>query len=224
MGRDVSGDEIVTFELDDPASLVLDGGAADLEDVPELPVSEQSPLQALAFTIWALEAGKDVGLTQQIVEKRTGLRVSVEQIRRWRRENRWAENVGSVNHALVESRSTVLATLTYGTVRAASRLVGILNDANATNNEVIKAASTILDRAGFPVMLRGELFQGLVIPEAEDGLDSDLDAEWRSYDPVNGDVVSPDPITSRHGNLAGIDRINETQIRATVGQSISSHH
>lgn len=211
--------EIAPLDVfDDPASIMLDGGGTDTEDVPDLPVSEQSPLQALAFTIWALEAGRDIRKTQDIIKARTGMLVSVVQIREWRRVGKWGENVGSVNHALGNLVFDTRRTISFGTIKAASFLVQLVQDESATNNERFKAAATLLDRGGFPVMMRGELFSGLHMDDYDEVNDAELEAEWNNYSALPGDVVTPDPIEARHGDTGRIGVIADQQLRTDIAQ------
>lgn len=178
--------------IDDLAELVLDGAALDEDATPGVGL-----LQQLAFTIWGFEAGRDLNETQRILHERSGMQVSLHDLRKWRREGAWGESVGQVHQALgVSATTTVRGTLQVASVKAAVGLLRVLNDPNATNNEIIRAASTILDRTGFPVMIRGEMFNGLDVAVNDNVSDEELEAQWSEYQPI-----PPDPMDERHGDM-----------------------
>lgn len=207
------------------SSGILDGGAVDAESVPDVPQRDDggmSPLHALAFSVWAFEAGGDVQLTQQIVEERSGVKVPLHQLREWRNGQSWGVEKGKFNQTLKnfylqETRSTLM----LATIRAGSALLRIVSDPNAKDSDVLSAAKTILDRTGFPVVLRGEMFDGLTIGhDINDVSDDELEAQWLEYGRETGGVtegvIAPDPIAERHGDTSRIRMIQNNEYRASM--------
>jgi hypothetical protein len=190
--------------IDSLADLVLDGGAVDSDGPPQ--DTEETALQALAFTVWAFEAGRDVSAVQVIVADRTGITLPLSLLREWRRVGQWAENFRGIHQTLgTESKSTVIAMSTLANVRAMRALLDVME--HGRDGDRVRAAMTVLDRFGYPAMIRGELFNGLEIG-VSDVDDEQLESQWLDY--------SPDPIAARHGDTSPIERIQETQHRATT--------
>lgn len=198
----VSGDMLA-----DLAAGVLDGGASDsttndTESQHEALVLPDG-MERIAFGIWAFEAGEDMRLTQSLLMDRTGEQVPLEVLRSWRTAGRWPDCVGAVHQKLrVDGRSVVQRLFTVGTVKAARWLSTCFEDPGVSAAVKLKAAGMLLDRGGFPMLLRSEIFAGV---EARGGdlaqlSDGELEAEWRAYiEDVAGITepaqAEPSPIT-----------------------------
>lgn len=203
---------------------VLDGGAinADSSLVPE---AGAGSVPMLAFTVWLHEAGRDVQRTAEIVTVKAGVEVTAEMVRGWREAGEWGRIAGRVNQALSESAVEVTnGTLRFATIKAATTLLEIVCDPEVSPTSRIKAAVSILDRGGFPALIRGELFSGITVGGDMDTLtDDELRAQWESYDP-NAPVQVAHERDQRHGDTARIDYIAERQATAAGNHSSYQAH
>ncbi len=168
------------------AANVLDGGRSDTSDVPALPITDdKGSLQALAFGIWAYDAGRDMSLVQSILAERTGMTVGLSQLRGWRDASKWGESVGVVHQALLtEATSTTRSMLGLATVKAVRTLVRVMDDPSVSAATQVKAAMTVLDRANFPVLMRGEMMDPIHLArnsEYAELSNDDLEATYREF-------------------------------------------
>jgi hypothetical protein len=192
---------------------VLDGGDLDIPDsVPDasdpvpavdgrihnaknLPTTEwPDHIRQLAFTVWAFEAGQNIGQTRDVVKSRTGVDIPLVTIRRWREEAAWRKLGAQVHQTLSsETARQVAAILAIGTVRAARWAVGAFDDENVKPETKARLALSILSRGGFPEAIRGELFDGVNGRQSmRDMDDADLDAAMERY-LADENIETPEP-------------------------------
>lgn len=183
------------------ADSVLDGGVletlnSDEDGVIDVYDGDFGPeIQKLAFTIWAFEAGEDIGETVSIIRNRVGLHVSPKKIRGWRDEGNWGENAGRVHQSLRNRGPIVVQRMmSVGTVRAVRWMVQALDDDEVSANTKVKIASSLLDRGGFPALIRGEVFHGIDgygDTDLSDMDDAELEEQWRNYRQDDSGVTDP---------------------------------
>jgi hypothetical protein len=199
---------------------VLDGGQVirgdDGEILPDTGNDSAYPadFQQLAFKVWAFEAGEDIGATVRILEERTGLRVAGMRIRRWRDSGDWGKISGLVHQKLASSSPGVVRRiLSVGTVKAVSWMVQALDDPAVPAASKVKISMGLLDRGGFPIVLRGELFTGISSggdTEYADLADDELEAAFRAY---STDAASTEPYAGEPNELAV--RMMDTEARVS---------
>jgi hypothetical protein len=182
------------------AAGVLDG--AYIEEAPTDPGREDGYGQAVrqaAFQLWAYEAGKSIPVTRRMLKERTGLDVDASTMRRWRDQGEWAAAGGQLHQILrSETRDVTQKMLDIGMVKAMRWAVGIFDRDEVADSIKLRVWSSLLDRNGFPVLLRGEMTDSLSIPaNSEYAGMSDAELEARIYE-YAGDVegaVLPEPQT-----------------------------
>jgi hypothetical protein len=182
------------------AAGVLDG--AYIEEAPTNDDRDDGYGQAVrqaAFQLWAYEAGKSIPVTRRMLKERTGLDVDASTMRRWRDQGEWAAAGGQLHQILrSETRDVTQKMLDIGMVKAMRWAVGIFDRDEVADSIKLRVWSSLLDRNGFPVLLRGEMTDSLSIPaNSEYAGMSDAELEARIYE-YAGDVegaVLPEPQT-----------------------------
>jgi hypothetical protein len=180
---------------------VLDGGQVirgdDGEILPDSGNDSAYPaeFQQLAFKVWAFEAGEDIGATVRILEDRTGLRVAGSRVRRWRDRGDWGK-ISELSHQKMgnSARSAVRRLLSLGNVRAVSWMIQALDDPSIPASAKVRIATGILDRGGFPIVMRGELFTGVASggdADYADLADDELEAAFRAYSTDSASSTTP---------------------------------
>jgi hypothetical protein len=207
------------------AAGVLDG--AYIEETPTDPGRDDGygpEVRQAAFQLWAYEAGKSIPVTRRMLRERTGLDVHVETMRRWSRDGEWASASGQLHQILrSETRDITQKMLDIGMVKAMRWAVGVFDRDDVADSIKLRVWSSLLDRNGFPVLLRGEMADSLSIPaNSEYAGMSDDELEARIYE-YAGDVegqVLPEPTTDdRFEVMQNIERarslssVNRSQSR-----------
>lgn len=197
------------------AAGVLDGGSTEQTDATTLPVVyDSNGLGMIAFGIWAYEAGRDIGKVQSLLHDRTGMLVPLHQLRAWRESGNWSGVAVQVHQTL---EGPVLATthamLTRATMKAMSAIIGILDSNSVSESTRLRAAMTVLDRGGFPVLLRGEqVADSLAANSAYANVsDEELEADYREF--------NADTYTDKYERIA--EDVTVQSYRATTAASSS---
>jgi hypothetical protein len=157
----------------------------------------------IAFSIWAYDAGQDVGKVQSMLQERTGMLVPLEQIREWRSVGRWSEIFASVHQTLEgPTLAASKSMLTRATIKAVATIVSIMDNESNNANTRLRAAMTVLDRGGFPVLLRGESVADALSASSaySDVTDDELEDGYASF--------NADDYSDRHSNMAAAVTIN----------------
>lgn len=177
---------------------VLDGGSSEKTEASSLPVKyDATGLGMIAFGIWAYEAGRDMAKVQTILTDRTGMVVPLAQLRSWRNEGSWDGVAVQVHQALEGiAVQTTRSMLTRATVKAAAELVRIIDSPTANDANKLQAIRIVMDRGGFPTLLRGESIADSLTHSSQydDVSDDDLEAEYRSF--------NADTYNDRHERIA----------------------
>jgi hypothetical protein len=165
---------------------VFDGGRLDDSSVPAVQLADgNGNMQGLALGIWVYEAGRDMGEVQRILHDRTGMTVSLSQLRAWRDQGRWGDVSGSIHQALVGQGNEITSQLLeYGQVVALRVFLEIAQDKRVSPNARIRAAANLADRGRLPVMLRGEMVDPIHLSrksEYDEMSDDELEAEYASF-------------------------------------------
>lgn len=189
------------------AESVLDGGS-----IPKNGNHTEEHLSMLAFTVWLYEAGRDVEETARIVSERAQVPVTAEDVRGWRGGGDWGLKGTLTNQALVQGKNSIVqGTFAFATIKAVSSLLSAIQSPTSTWAEKIRASVAVLDRGGFPPLLRGELFTGITVGTGtEDMTDDELRAAWESY----SSAVPQQPaneMEQRHGDTSAIDTFQERE-------------
>lgn len=212
----MSNNDLPLDVLDTLAESVLDGGQITENNAPAVPINdEKGNLQALAMRLWLYEAGRDIAVTQQLLHERTDMIVSLSQLRAWRDAGSWGEIFHDIHQKVVnDSRLSVSGMSTLATVKAVRTLVELMDGKHgATAATMLKAAMSVLDRFGYPTLMRGEMLNS-INPGASDSFrdmsDADLEAEWSAFS-ADGEAIEPEPQDERMTRI-----MNERQLHASV--------
>lgn len=202
---------------------VLDGGAINA-DSSLVPDAGAGSVPMLAFTVWLHEAGRDVQRTAEIVTVKAGVPVDADMVRGWREAGEWGRIAGSVNQALGEATVPIASgILRYATIKAAATLLEVVQDQSAAPASRVKAALAILDRGGFPALMRGEMFAGITVSTDYDGLsDAELRAQWESYNP-HAPQQPADEMDQRYGSKASIEELQHASLTTMLRNTSNQH-
>src|SRR5690606_20289694 len=104
---------------------------------------------------------------------------------------------------IVESKASIEGMSTLAPVKAIRTLMELMEGKHgATAATMLKAAMSVLDRFGYPALLRGEMLGSLndgMSDRFRDYSDADLEAEYRAFS-IDGEAIEPeqpqDPITA----------------------------
>jgi hypothetical protein len=207
------------------AAGVLDGGDVDESERDSLAPAvdgrggEQvypDAIRVLAFQIWAYDAGQSPLYTSRILKERTGLDIPLTTVRYWKDTDRWGQLAGEIHQSLMkQTPSQVRAMIQLGTVKAARWMLSVFDNPDIRDEIKSRIALSLLDRGGFPALIRGEFLENFNIGAGAyaDLSDDELEAMVYQYRD-DGDIVAPEPQTDDK-----LDRLTHRERLASTDKS-----